>query len=100
MPSDEEQGFVPVKGWTQAEIDSAADVAWDTLTTDLQRFMGHWGYRHFARALILALGVDSSELHRAVGWVRRDGSWHKGCPPLQEPHGWLPLLIPKTESKA
>ncbi len=79
--------------WTQSEIDAAADVAWDTLSTDSQRFMGQWGYRHFARALILALGVPESDRYRAIGWVRPDGSWHQGCPPLQEPSGWKPLLV-------
>lgn len=31
----------------------------------------------------------------AIGWMRADGSLHKGCPPLEEPEGWCPLMIDK-----
>ncbi len=83
--------------WTQAEIDAAADVAWDTLTVDSQRFMGQWGYRHFARALIHALLIPESDRYRAVGYITADGKMREGCPGLQEPNGWKPLLIAETQ---
>ena len=28
---------------------------------------------------------------RAIGWMRQDGSLHKGCPPLGEPAGWVSI---------
>ncbi len=27
----------------------------------------------------------------AIGWMRRDGTLHRGCPPIGEPDGWTPL---------
>jgi hypothetical protein len=33
----------------------------------------------------------------AVGWIRADGSMHKGCPPIQEPDGWRALLVEDAE---
>jgi hypothetical protein len=29
---------------------------------------------------------------RAVGWMRIDGTFHRVCPPLDEPSGWKPLF--------
>lgn len=31
--------------------------------------------------------------YRAVGWMRADGSLHKGCPPIGEPSGFQVLLV-------
>lgn len=42
---------------------------------------------------LAALASPPETLMRAVGWLRHDGSMHKGCPPLDEPAGWMPLLI-------
>lgn len=52
-----------------------------------------------ADARIAALEAECAELRKdaeqrfiAVGWIRQDGSMHRGCPPINEPAGWTALL--------